>query len=274
VLGGSLGEAHADKIARTIEQAAAAGSRSSASTTPAARASRRASPRSTATARSSAPTSPRRAASPARAHPRAVRRRRGVLAGADGLHDHDRRGVHVPHRPRVVKAVTGEDVDARSLGGPEVHADGPGAPTSSSTTTRQAFATARELLGYLPSSASAPPAEVAPEPPPPVDLRDLVPSDGREPYDVRDVIRGSSTAAASSRCRRWARNLVIGFARIDGRTVGVVANQARGSPACSTSPPREGRPVRALLRRVRDPARGARRRARLPARHRAGATAA
>jgi acetyl-CoA carboxylase carboxyltransferase component len=130
--------------------------------------------------------------------------------------------------PRVVKAVTGEDVDARSLGGPEVHGERSGCAHFVVDDDEAAFATAQELLGHLPSSSSAPLPEVAPEPPPSVDLRDLVPADGREPYDVRDVVRGLADGGRFLEVQEhWARNLVVGFSRIDGRTVGVVANQAK-----------------------------------------------
>ncbi len=130
--------------------------------------------------------------------------------------------------PRVVKAVTGEEVDARTLGGPEVHAGRSGVAHFVARDDDHAFAIARDLLGYLPSSSSEAPPVAAREDPPAVDLRDLVPADGRQPYDVRDVIRGIADGGEFLELQeRWARNLVVGFARIDGRTVGVVANQAR-----------------------------------------------
>ncbi|MFA9430494.1 acyl-CoA carboxylase subunit beta [Egicoccus sp. AB-alg2] len=130
--------------------------------------------------------------------------------------------------PRVVKAVTGEDVDARSLGGPEVHGERSGCAHFVVDDDRAAFELTRDLLGYLPASSSAPLPEVAPEPPASVDLRDIVPVDGREPYDVRDVISGVVDGGRFLEVQEhWARNLVVGFARIDGRTVGIVANQAK-----------------------------------------------
>lgn len=130
--------------------------------------------------------------------------------------------------PRVVKAVTGEDVDARSLGGPEVHAERSGCAHFVADDDDAAFRLTRDLLSYLPSSSSAPLPEVAPQAPLPVDLRDVVPLDGREPYDVRDVISGLVDAGDFLEVQaHFARNLVVGFARIDGRTVGIVANQAR-----------------------------------------------
>jgi acetyl-CoA carboxylase carboxyltransferase component len=130
--------------------------------------------------------------------------------------------------PRVVKAVTGEDVDARALGGPEVHGERSGSAHFVVDDDEQAFAVARELLGYLPSSAGVPGDERPVEEPPEVDLRAVVPTDGRAPYDVRDLIRGVVDGGRFLEVQaHWARNLVIGFARVDGRTVGVVANQAR-----------------------------------------------
>jgi acetyl-CoA carboxylase carboxyltransferase component len=130
--------------------------------------------------------------------------------------------------PRVVRAVTGEDVDARSLGGPEVHSERSGSAHFVVDDDEQAFAVAKELLGYLPSSAWSPAPEVPAEDPPAIDLRAVVPADGRAPYDVRDLIRGVVDGGRFLEVQeQWARNLVVGFARIDGRTVGVVANQAR-----------------------------------------------
>ncbi|WP_052666332.1 acyl-CoA carboxylase subunit beta [Nitriliruptor alkaliphilus] len=130
--------------------------------------------------------------------------------------------------PRVVKAVTGEDVDARSLGGPEVHSERSGSAHFVVDDDEQAFAVARELLGYLPDSAWAAPTEAPVEEPPEVDLRAVVPADGRAPYDVRDLIRGIVDGGRFLEVQaHWAQNLVVGFSRIDGRTVGIVANQAR-----------------------------------------------
>jgi acetyl-CoA carboxylase carboxyltransferase component len=130
--------------------------------------------------------------------------------------------------PRVVKAVTGEDVDARSLGGPEVHSTRSGVAHFVARDDAHAFEIAADLLSYLPSSSSSPLPEVEPRPPADVDLAALVPDDPRQPYDVRDVIAGLVDGGELLEVHAdWARNLVVGLARIDGRTVGVVANQAR-----------------------------------------------
>jgi acetyl-CoA carboxylase carboxyltransferase component len=128
--------------------------------------------------------------------------------------------------PRIVRAVTGEDVDARSLGGPEVH----GARTGSAHLVAPDDATAldlvRDLLSYLPSAAWAPLPTVAPLAPEHDDPGAYVPREARDPYDVRDVIAGIVDAGSFLELQRaWARNLVVGFARMEGSTVGVIANQ-------------------------------------------------
>jgi len=130
--------------------------------------------------------------------------------------------------PRVVKAVTGEDVDARGLGGPEVHGGRSGSAHFVVADDDEAFQVTADLLSYLPPSAWTPAPAVEVESAPDVDLAGIVPDDARAPYDVRDVICGIVDAGRFLEVQeRWARNLVIGFARMDGQTVGIVANQAK-----------------------------------------------
>ncbi len=130
--------------------------------------------------------------------------------------------------PRVVKAVTGEEVDARGLGGPEVHGERSGSAHFVVADDDAAFDVTRRLLSFLPSSSAVRAPVLPAVEPPPVDLSDLVPVDGRQPYDVRDVIAGIVDAGDFLEVQAgWARNLVVGFARMDGQTVGIVANQAK-----------------------------------------------
>jgi acetyl-CoA carboxylase carboxyltransferase component len=229
VLGGSLGEAHADKIARTIEQAGRGGvpvvgvndsGGARIQEGPAAldgygrvfRANVGASGRVPQLALVLGPCAGGAVYSPA-------------LMDFTIMSDD---AFMFLTGPRVVKAVTGEDVDARALGGPEVHAERSGSASFVVDDDDAAFALTRELLGYLPSSSSAPLPTSDPEPPMPIDLREVVPRDGREPYDVRDVVRGVVDGGRFLEVQEhWARNLVVGFARVDGQPVGIVANQAR-----------------------------------------------
>jgi acetyl-CoA carboxylase carboxyltransferase component len=127
--------------------------------------------------------------------------------------------------PGVVREVMGEDVDAAGLGGPRVHSAN-GVSQFVAADDRAAVALVRDLLAYLPSRAGeapplAPPADVFE-----VDPSSGVPSSGRQVYDIRGVIAalvdGGDMLEVSE---RWARNMVTALARIDGRPVGVVANQ-------------------------------------------------
>lgn len=128
--------------------------------------------------------------------------------------------------PRIVRAVTGEEVDARSLGGPEVHGARTGSAHLVAPDDATALARARELLSYLPSAAWLPAPRTTSLPPAHDDPGSVVPASARDPYDVRDVIAGIVDEGSLLELQEhWARNLVVGFARIEGATVGIVANQ-------------------------------------------------
>jgi acetyl-CoA carboxylase carboxyltransferase component len=132
--------------------------------------------------------------------------------------------------PRVVKAVTFEDVSLADLGGADVHATSSGAAHLVADDSEAALGLARQVLSYLPSSCW----ELPPEAPPadPLPLAD-VPSNHRRPYDVRGVLRGVVDAGSFLELHeRFAPNLVVGFARIEGRPVGVVANQPMVLAGC------------------------------------------
>jgi acetyl-CoA carboxylase carboxyltransferase component len=129
--------------------------------------------------------------------------------------------------PGVVREALGEDVTADQLGGTRVHGSN-GVCHFVAPTDENAAYLARELLGYLPGHRDLAPPAVPAREPLPYDPSDPVPADPRRVYDVREVVRavvdgGELLEVAAG----WARNLVTGFARIDGRTVGVVANQPR-----------------------------------------------
>jgi acetyl-CoA carboxylase carboxyltransferase component len=135
--------------------------------------------------------------------------------------------------PRVVKAVTYEEVDALGLGGPDVHVARSGCAHFVVDDDAGAFELVRDLLSYLPASCDVRPPTATPAVPEDVDLAAVVPEDGRQPYDVRDVIHGIVDGGRFLEVQAaWARNIVIGFARIDGATVGVVANQADWLAGC------------------------------------------
>ncbi|MGO9972642.1 MAG: acyl-CoA carboxylase subunit beta [Solirubrobacteraceae bacterium] len=129
--------------------------------------------------------------------------------------------------PSVVREALGETVDARSLGGPRVHMKN-GVVHFVSPGDVEAAALARDLLGYLPSHSELPVPSAPSRPPDGRDPAAVVPEQPRRVYDVRGVISaivdGGELLEVSA---GWARNLVTGFARIEGRSVGVIANQPR-----------------------------------------------
>jgi acetyl-CoA carboxylase carboxyltransferase component len=129
--------------------------------------------------------------------------------------------------PGVVQAVTGEQVTAAALGGDAVHARN-GVCQFVADTVVEATLLARALLSYLPQNAWESPPEVGSRPPQEGDPAAVVPQVNSRVYDVREVaariVDGESLLEVSP---RWARNLVTAFARLDGKPIGLVANQPR-----------------------------------------------
>jgi acetyl-CoA carboxylase carboxyltransferase component len=129
--------------------------------------------------------------------------------------------------PGVVREALGEDVDAEQLGGTRVH-ERNGVCHFVARDDFGAAELARDLLGYLPSHSGTTPPRAEREPATGRDPSAPVPAQARRVYDVRSVIGalvdGGELLEISA---GWARNLVTGMARIDGRPVGVIANQPR-----------------------------------------------
>jgi acetyl-CoA carboxylase carboxyltransferase component len=126
--------------------------------------------------------------------------------------------------PDVVREAIGEVVTADELGGTAVHQRN-GVCDLVAPNDFEAAALARELLSYLPQSARQEPPRAERLPPGPAAA---VPRDGRRAYDMRAVV-GSLADGGDllELAPRWARNMLTAFARIEGRPVGVVANQPR-----------------------------------------------
>jgi acetyl-CoA carboxylase carboxyltransferase component len=129
--------------------------------------------------------------------------------------------------PAVVREVMGEDVDAAALGGPRVH-DRNGVAHFIARSDVDAALLVRDLIDHLPSEAGRPAPVWRSAEPLVRDPGDAVPDAEAKVYDVRDVVRGVVDGGRLLEwAPRWARNLVCGFARLEGRPVGVVANQPR-----------------------------------------------
>lgn len=138
--------------------------------------------------------------------------------------------------PDVVKTVTHEDVSSEELGGASVHASKTGVTHFTHPDGKSAMAGIRQLLSYLPlNNAEDPPFVPTDDPPDRCDpeLDTIVPDDDTKPYDMHEIIerivdRGSWLEVQPM----YAMNILIGFARLGGRTVGVVANQPSVLAGC------------------------------------------
>jgi acetyl-CoA carboxylase carboxyltransferase component len=129
--------------------------------------------------------------------------------------------------PGVVAKVMGETVDMAELGGPRVH-ERNGVCHLVAETDVDAALLARDLLDYLPQNCEERPLRWPSVDPPGNAPDSVVPAEDRKVYDVRDVARALLDGGRMLEISpRYARNIVCAFGRIDGRSVGVVANQPR-----------------------------------------------
>ena len=133
--------------------------------------------------------------------------------------------------PGVIKSVTGEEVSKAELGGAIPHTTESGVAHFAEETEEDALDRIRQLLSYLPSNNVEDPPRIEPDDDPEradEELARIVPDEPRKPYDMTDVIAGVADEGSFLEVQKnFAGNLVIGFARLDGRPVGVVANQPR-----------------------------------------------
>jgi len=131
--------------------------------------------------------------------------------------------------PNVVKTVTHEEVDFESLGGADVHGEKSGVAHFVHDSELEALTAIRTLLGYLPSNnLESPPVQATDDPSDRRDegLLDVIPDSPHKPYDMHEVIRRVVDAESFFEVQRgYAENLVVGFARLGGRPVGIIANQ-------------------------------------------------
>ena len=138
--------------------------------------------------------------------------------------------------PDVIRAVTGEEVTSEALGGADAHGTTSGVSHLTAASDADALTVARRLLAYLPLNnlEEAPSiAGIAPTEAQGKELVRLVPEDPNSPYDVHEVIdRVLDPGTLFEIQPNWAANIVIGFARLDGHPVGVVANQPSVLAGC------------------------------------------
>jgi propionyl-CoA carboxylase beta chain len=138
--------------------------------------------------------------------------------------------------PDVIKTVTHEDVTKEKLGGAETHNSVSGVAHFMAHDDAECLRMVRELVSYIPSNnQDDAPVEPTDDP---IDRADaaldtLVPTDAQLPYDIKDIIhRVVDDGEFFEVHEHWAKNIVIGFARMDGRSVGIVANQPAFLAGC------------------------------------------
>src|SRR5437899_4230879 len=131
--------------------------------------------------------------------------------------------------PDVIKTVTGEEVTFEELGGATTHASRSGIASFSAENEDDCLAQVTYLLSFLPANNLEDPPAFAPRDDPlrrDESLNTLIPDSPRQAYDMKDVIhRVVDGGEFFEVFPLWAPNILIGFARMDGRAVGIVANQ-------------------------------------------------
>lgn len=133
--------------------------------------------------------------------------------------------------PSVIKAVTGEDITQEELGGSVAHCEKSGVAHFRFATEQECFSFIQKLLSYLPSNnLEMPPVSESDDP---VNretpgIVDIFSADPKRPYDIKDVIGNIFDKDSFLEVQKdFARNMVIGFAKLNGRTVGLFANQPK-----------------------------------------------
>lgn len=133
--------------------------------------------------------------------------------------------------PNVIRAVLGQEVSFEDLGGALVHSQSSGVAHFIADNEEESIAVIRKLLSFLPSNnMEDPPVVDTDDDPNRIDehLAEIVPDDPDKPYDVKEVIMSVVDSGDFLEVQPlWAPNIVVGFARLNGRTVGIVANQPK-----------------------------------------------
>ncbi len=130
--------------------------------------------------------------------------------------------------PNVVKTVTNEEVTAEELGGAHTHATKSGVTHLTAVNELDCIEKIKRLLSYIPQNCE----EKTPRLPYPLgeelrpQLTDIIPENAHQPYDMREVINGIADEDSFFEIHEeWAENIVVGFARLAGRSIGIVGNQ-------------------------------------------------
>jgi acetyl-CoA carboxylase carboxyltransferase component len=131
--------------------------------------------------------------------------------------------------PRMAEMVIGEKVSLEEMGGARMHTGVSGVGHFLVKTDAEGIALARRYLSYFPTNWEgtpplAPPAAPASD----ASIREIVPADENKPFDMRELLDSLVDADSFLEVhKRWAKELIVGYARLDGQVVGIVANQPK-----------------------------------------------
>jgi methylmalonyl-CoA decarboxylase subunit alpha len=131
--------------------------------------------------------------------------------------------------PRMAEMVIGEHVTLEEMGGARMHTSKSGCGHALVTSDEEGLDFARRYLGYMPSNFELePPGAAGSEPASDRPIRDLIPADENKPFDMRELLDSLIDAGSLLEIHaRWAKEVIVGYARIAGRAVGIVANQPK-----------------------------------------------
>ncbi len=129
--------------------------------------------------------------------------------------------------PEVIRTVLGEEITMEDLGGARVHSEITGNAHFFAKSEAECFNQIKKLISFIPMNNTKKAMRFeAKEPRPEYKISEIVPGDARQPYDVRDVIKAIVDDSDFFEVHElWAANIVIGFGRMNGDTIGFVANQ-------------------------------------------------
>jgi acetyl-CoA carboxylase carboxyltransferase component len=131
--------------------------------------------------------------------------------------------------PRMAEMVIGEEVTLEEMGGAKMHTGVSGCGHFLAADDDEAIEVARRYLSYMPANWNSEPPAAPPEPPASVrPLGEIVPADENQPFDMREFLDSLLDEDSLLQVHeRWAKELITGYARLEGRAVGIVANQPR-----------------------------------------------
>jgi methylmalonyl-CoA decarboxylase subunit alpha len=131
--------------------------------------------------------------------------------------------------PRMAEMVIGEKVTLEEMGGAKMHTGVSGCGHFLVKSDEEAIETAHRYLSYMPGNwEEEPPAAMPAAPSSDAAIAEIVPADENQPFDMREVLDALLDADSFLEVhKRWAKELIVGYGRLDGRVVGIVANQPK-----------------------------------------------